>query len=193
MMTQKEIQFQIEFQKIISVTAYIINKLKKIREVDLIFFFKILYFADKEHIKKYGRSILDDQYVAMPNGPVPSFVYDLIKGIRGDGIRLETYNKFYDSFIVYKKYFIDSKVEADIDYISESDLECIENSIKTYGGWDSESLSEESHDAAWHKTFKAFDNRMELEDVANAAGAEPELIKYILEVQQLNQSSLIIK
>lgn len=192
-MTQAEIQFQIEFKKTISVIAYIINKLKRIREVDLIYLFKVLYFADKEHIKKYGRSILDDRYIAMANGPVPSFVYDLIKGIRGDGIKLDSYNSFYNSFTVNKQFYIDSSVEADMDFMSSSDIECIDNSIEKYGNWDSESLSDESHDEAWKKTFHSFDNTMKLEDVAKAAGADEKLIMYILEARQLKQTPLTVK
>ncbi|MEK7221817.1 MAG: Panacea domain-containing protein, partial [Nitrospirota bacterium] len=33
---------------------------------------KIIYFADKDHLQKYGRLICGDSYVAMKHGPVPS-------------------------------------------------------------------------------------------------------------------------
>ncbi len=44
--------------------------------------FKIMYFADKAHLERYGRFICGDSYVAMRNGPVPSVTYDMLKGIR---------------------------------------------------------------------------------------------------------------
>lgn len=40
---------------------------------------KVLYFADKDHLAKYGRQICGESYVAMKDGPVPSCTYDLVK------------------------------------------------------------------------------------------------------------------
>ena len=40
---------------------------------------KLLYFADKTSLEKYGRFIFGDDYLAMKAGPVPSGAYDLIK------------------------------------------------------------------------------------------------------------------
>jgi len=191
-MSHSDFLFNIKFNNIISVIAYTTARLKKIREVDLIYLFKILYFADKEHIKNYGRPILEDNYVAMANGPVPSFVYDLIKGIRGDGIKTEKYQKFYDAFTVYNNFFIDNKIEPDLDFISKSDIDCINLAIDTYGNWDSDRLSSESHDEAWKKAYHSYDNVMKLEDVVRATGANEELIKYILDVNETKNATFLL-
>src|SRR5947209_742874 len=45
----------------------------------------ILYFAEKAHLERYGRTLTKDSYVAMTCGPVPTNLYDLIKCVRGDG------------------------------------------------------------------------------------------------------------
>lgn len=39
---------------------------------------KIMYFAEREHINRYGRPIVADEYIAMPQGPVPSTIRDFI-------------------------------------------------------------------------------------------------------------------
>src|SRR5690606_4362468 len=44
--------------------------------------FKLLYFAEKQHLEKYGRMITGDAYKAMEYGPVPSKSYDLTKMAR---------------------------------------------------------------------------------------------------------------
>lgn len=40
---------------------------------------KTLFLADEAHINKFGRPITFDNYVAMKNGPVPSWAYNMLK------------------------------------------------------------------------------------------------------------------
>lgn len=39
---------------------------------------KIIYFANRYHLEKYGRFIIDDRVIAMKHGPVLSNLYDMI-------------------------------------------------------------------------------------------------------------------
>ena len=43
-----------------------------------LFVSKMLFFAEKWHLNRYGRPIIGDTYIAMPQGPVPSVVKDYI-------------------------------------------------------------------------------------------------------------------
>jgi uncharacterized phage-associated protein len=85
------VKFDIETAK--AVMLYISRELGK---ADLIRLFKMLYFAERNHLAKWGDLIVNDIYVAMKNGPVPSIIYDLFKGIRGDGFRDKRYEVFYN-------------------------------------------------------------------------------------------------
>ncbi len=40
---------------------------------------KSLFFADRSHLNKYRRPITFDQYHALPDGPVSSLSYDVLK------------------------------------------------------------------------------------------------------------------
>lgn len=40
---------------------------------------KALYFADMEHLNRFGRPVTFDNYTAMQKGPVPSLAYDALK------------------------------------------------------------------------------------------------------------------
>ena len=97
---------------------------------------KILYRADKDHLQKYGRMITGDYYVKMKYGPVPSFVYELIK----------ENNRTRSDFEV-EGFNIRPLRKADTNELSESDIECLNNSIEEHGSKSFEELTLESHDA----------------------------------------------
>ena len=52
-----------------------VSKLDKLKAV------KLLYLADKYHLLKYGRPIINDTYVHLDNGPVPSKALDIINDV----------------------------------------------------------------------------------------------------------------
>lgn len=60
--------------KSLQAVLYVVNRLKR-RDFHKIF--KVLYFADRTHLIKYGRPITGDTYIAMEYGPVPSMIYDM--------------------------------------------------------------------------------------------------------------------
>ncbi len=99
---------------------------------------KTLYFADKFHLENYGTLITGDYYVAMEDGPVPSGAYNLVKFVRGD-------ERTYESQIVEthpekalqvtkrgNETIVIPKRAPNLDVLSESDIECLEKSIKLY-------------------------------------------------------------
>ena len=38
---------------------------------------KLVYFADRYHLRRYGRPVIGDEYLAMQYGPVPSNTKDI--------------------------------------------------------------------------------------------------------------------
>ena len=109
---------------------------------------KLIYFADKLHLQRYGRLICGDSYFAMKHGPVPSEVYDMLKAVRGDGSS-EYRKEAVQAFEVRGRMKVVPLRSADPEVFSESDLECLNDSIKTYGCMTFEQLTAVSHDAAW--------------------------------------------
>lgn len=90
---------------------------------------KILFFAEKWHINRYGRPILGDNYVAMPKGPVPSNVKNYID---------EKWEKIhkpaeFDSRLKitrgwYRKLYPGDQMPR-VDLLSETDKQCIREAI----------------------------------------------------------------
>ena len=72
---------ELNIQSFIQPVLYILNKAGKPLDTHKIS--KILYFADRQHLAKYGTTISGDTYMKMQYGPVPSTVYDIIKTIQG--------------------------------------------------------------------------------------------------------------
>lgn len=138
--------------------------------------FKILYFADQKHIANYGRTITEDKYIAMQKGPVPSRVYDIFKIIKGESILEDKYN-FSKYLKIENGYIVKPRIKPDLDLFSDSDIECLNDSIKENGELKFGELKDKSHDSAWNQADK--NDRISIFDIAKAGGASEEMIKYI--------------
>lgn len=125
---------------------------------------KVLYFADKAHLAKYGRLIYGDSYVAMRHGPVPSAAYDILKGARGDGICPAGVSPA-DLFSIDTGHCITPRRDANLELLSESDLECLDGAIEEYGCLTFAGLQKRSHS---DRAFQSSDENdfMSLEDIA---------------------------
>ncbi|MCG3471841.1 SocA family protein [Xenorhabdus bovienii] len=89
---------------------------------------KILYFADRKHLDRYGRLITGDTYIVMKDGPVASNAYDIIKCARGAGRYIPDGSDIHDllSSLSVDGYKIRAHRTPDDDVFSDSDIECID-------------------------------------------------------------------
>lgn len=177
------------FQDKISVTVhsllYILNKIGG--ESDFHKLFKILYFAEREHLSIYGNLITENGYIAMNNGPVPSLAYDILKSVRGN-ILLENHkDSFSPYFEITDRYKVKSKIKADLDEFSKSELTCLDNSILEYSKKSFSELTNVSHDSAWENS--SFE--MDIFDIAKSGGAKNEMLRYIEILKEVETSSYV--
>lgn len=142
--------------------------------------FKTLYFAERKHLVKYGRPIFNDTYVAMKNGPVPSMVYDIVKIVKGESAYYsqEANARFATFFSVNDHTVSVIPKEIDLDVFSESEIECILESIEENKFLDFQSLTDKSHDLAWQNVGP--NQKINVLDIAKAGGANDEMLKYIV-------------
>jgi uncharacterized phage-associated protein len=137
---------KIDKAKVLEAIVFIATK---VREPSYHSISKVLYFADKLHLSGYGRLITGDTYIAMENGPVPSWAYDVMKAVGGRReIRPADLRAARAAFSV-EKHWLHPTREADAHYFSKSELECLEASIAEHGSKSFGELTDESHDAAW--------------------------------------------
>lgn len=170
--TKKEIPF------LLAPALYVLNKHSKGR-VGMLALFKTLYFADRYHLAKYGRQITKDSYIAMGNGPVPSRLYDYIKGVAGKNtvpIEEEFLEELKKYITVEYPYVIPLSLQ-DMAFLSRNQIESLEKGLEICQGKSFSELSEMSHDSAWHSAIS--NTEMSILEMAKAGGANEQMIRYI--------------
>lgn len=136
------------FNKESSINA-ILHIIQSFGKVDIHKICKILYFADQQHLAKYGRQITGDTYIHMPYGPVPSNIEDIFKALRGDSFFADKVDDLKDVIVFVNRYTVTSSQNPDMDELSESDVECLDAAIAKCRPYDIAGLTEMSHGLAW--------------------------------------------
>lgn len=142
--------------------------------------FKVLYLAEKEHLSRYGRMIVGDTYVAMEYGPVPSALYDglkAVKGIQAVGPDLEKLASRLEELVHVRGKQLIPIGDPDLDWLSQSDIECLDESIKKYGTRAFSELTRITHDAAWEAA--STNGPMSVESIASTLENSAAVLSYL--------------
>ncbi len=137
------------------------ERAKKINKMKAI---KLIWAADRYHLRKYARPITGDRYMAMQYGPVASSVKDIAE--QSDFLSSE--EKTYSSRYIKPtdNYTLLSLREPDLNVFSQTDLEALGFAQKNFGHMGQFDLSELTHRyPEWAKFASRFKN--------NAATREP--------------------
>jgi len=123
----------------------IIDKMKAI---------KLIWLSDRAHLRKYGRPILMDRYLAMRYGPVPSKTKDLSEC---DNSFLDKNEQEYrDQYLktYHENHNIKSIHDIDKKVFSETDLQVMEKVYLKFGKTEKFKLSDISHFYPEWKKYK---------------------------------------
>ena len=175
---------KIEFDKSKALNSllYVANRLQR---KDFHKIFKILYFADRQHLADWGRPITGDTYIAMDAGPVPSRIYDMLKIVRGDSY-LSDIEGLGNFFAIENWMYVRPLRDANPDQLSKSEKESLNDSIARYGSLSYDEIKEKSHDIAWRSTAKDFS--IQWDDIAREAGLDAEDVEYLNEMNRLQMA-----
>lgn len=179
--------------------------------MDNVKLYKLMYFAQQEHLCRFGRVIFDETFKALRLGPVPSFTQKAFEY----QIRLhdnhahkhdetseeitESMKQFCQSFQVNKVTNekdklvtrISSSDQPDLDELSKSDIECLDKIINEYKDTSAYDLARLSHkDQAWLDTREKMKEDPEMYritsiEILKSANASPEMIDYVKENMQI--------
>jgi uncharacterized phage-associated protein len=136
----RRIRFEFNLDKFAAVMAYLADD-GKIHDLTKLKAAKLLFFADKAHLLRYGRPILGDRYVSMDHGPVPSAALDLMNRlIAPDEIEDPIRDQLRQKLGVHKGLFAKNhpfraKVHGEAIYahLSATEREVLDETIRFYG------------------------------------------------------------
>lgn len=163
-----------------NIIAYTIDKIGG--KIDYYTLFKILFFAEKKHLMRYGDNFFNDTFHALPYGPAPTRFYDEIKVVK----TLKNISKKYlsdDIKVEGNQLELIDKESINEDYISESEVECIIEAIEENKNLVFNDLKRKSHGLAWEKR-KGNKGRITEIDIAEEENASEDFIKYLMLVQE---------
>lgn len=139
----RTITFRFDVDKLVQALAYFAHRevpgLTKLKAA------KLLYFADKEHLLRYGRPIVGDVYYCLENGPVPSAAVNIMSAaseeseVAGEDPILALFTRYLGVDHSGRWPHFVAQREPDTEIFSESDIEILDRVISSYGprsAWD---------------------------------------------------------
>ena len=157
---------QFDKEKSLNALLYVANRVQR---KDFHKIFKIIYFADRQHLADWGRPITGDTYIAMEAGPVPSRLYDMLKIVRGDSYLpdMEGLSKYFQ---VENWMYVRPLQDADLNKLSANEQEAMSEAIEKYAALSYDEIKEKSHDVAWRSTARDF--LISWDNIAREAGLD---------------------
>lgn len=159
---------------------------------DYIKLYKILYFANKEHLAETGIPIIHDNFKAWDLGPVPSFTGALVKKLEL-GEPLKGKMKSFEGALKVKKKKVMATIEPNLLNIPEYTKNLLDALIPKYKYQNSKNLSRLSHDIAWYEAYYqrgGSKNGKEIINpvwIARSANADEKIINLIDRLYDKNQ------
>lgn len=136
----------INIRKIVQALNYFVRNDKN-KRMNKMKAYKLLWLADRYHVRQYGRTITNDVYFALPKGAVPSCTKDLLDK------KIES--EYFNDYINLKgEYEYTSKQQSNMDVFSETDMEVLELIHSNFGNKSANDLSNYSHEFPEWKRFE---------------------------------------
>ena len=168
-------------QKIKEVLLYI---LQETGEISYYMLMKLLYIAEREHLAKWGSMITTSNFYAFKHGPVPTRIYYAICSGKESFLS--------DVIETVGDYDVKPLRKPNMDYLSKSDIESLESSIRENKDKDYSAIEEIVHDDYYKQAFarKGKERRMSIDEIAQSGGADENMLSYIHSQQEVQAALL---
>lgn len=171
-----------DVQKIKAVLLYILNNMSESRR-DVYHIVKAAYYAQQYHLARYACRMYADSIIALPFGPVPSLIYDVLKAARGS---IAPY-RFRDDRLIARlvapienrdEWFYASE-QPDMDHLSKSNIECLKDAIAVVAKMEFGEIVDRTHGKEWARAYNATDHAMSDIAIAEEGGVEAGFLDYL--------------
>ena len=149
-------------KKIIQALAYIAYQ-QADHKINSMKAYKLLWLADRYHLRQFGRTITGDTFFALPHGVVPSDAKNVVEHQSTHIPNDEEYVAKYIKRI--SKYSFQAVTEPDVMEFSDSDQEALDKVLNTYSKLDQYQLEELSHT---FPEWLAYNDKLEAENTPKA-------------------------
>jgi uncharacterized phage-associated protein len=171
--------------KCVEVLKYIVKELADLGiKPDIYKVLKMLYLADRVHLIKYNELIAHDIYLKM-GSPVPQLCLMIIQAVCGYKfpvtLSVEEEIKVVEDPETGERNILHNLADPDLDYLSESNKECLKRAIAKYGHLDFSKLREESHDDIY-KSVDDHNDEITIFDMLEVLENNKEFAEHCLEI-----------
>jgi uncharacterized phage-associated protein len=166
-----QIASNFDSQKAIEIILYIANRVPSPTKLVIC---KLIYFADKTSLEKYGRFVSGDNYAALPHGPVPSRTLNLIN----EAVSVKNNEFSVDGIRIIPKR------DAIRSWFSDSDIECLDKIIEQNKHKPAWQIGEESHQdpayiEAWARRGLSNSVPIKIENIAKHFDDSDALVSFL--------------
>ncbi len=176
----KKMRFGFNSEKFVNAVAYLAQACPQSTKLTIC---KQLYFADKEHLIRYGRPILGDLYYKLDHGPIPSVGLKMLRQKASAG-----QNALLEKHITVIGNAVHPKLPANRKVFSKSDLTVLDWVIEKYGKMSARNLRNKTHgEKSWKAAQEhcAIDYALFFEDIP-----QQQAIKRLAEEEQESRDLL---
>lgn len=161
-------------QQLLEKVLYVLSKTGGL---DYYHLFKILYFAERSYLTRFCRKMVEDNFCALPLGPVPTNLYDAIRGNHSPlsvALWQDIRRAGEDAAFV-----LIPQREPNMDYIAKCEAAILDEAVDEYAPKTFDQLKNLSHGKAWSGTKHC--GVISSEDIALEGGLDAEVLPYLRE------------
>ena len=181
-----------DIQRMKAVLLYILNKMPDGTR-DVYHIVKTAFYAQKNHFVKYALPLFNDRISALPFGPVPSLMYNILRVARGES---QPY-RFCDDRVLsriaaaidYQDESFTSNEQPDMECLSKSNIECLDEAIGEVSRMRFDKLMAKTHGAEWTRAFhNPTSHKMDDLSIARESGASEEVLAYLADSLEIDKA-----
>lgn len=118
-----------DYEKIVQMMNYFARRVGRGNRISKLICLKIIFLADRYHLRMYGRTVTGDHYVAMQYGPVASDSKRTFEFLGIPGYAQQYASAYLNPV---EDHDIVSVKAPDLDVFSDTDIESMDAALNTY-------------------------------------------------------------